>query len=329
MERKALRRLASIDITDLARPFPPVATQLLFGVCCAGIAVLLRTLTDLYLPGAGPFALAIPVVLVATLFGRWISGVVCLTLAGLHAWYFVLPVSGSFGFEISGDGPRVAVNFAAGYFTVALAEVFRRTTRNALRDREMLLVELEHRVKNSFASIAAVMRLQMRDAGPEAREFLQAALGRVESFARAYGYLRFQFDDAGSVIVGNYLRDLCKALQETVAHEGHVTFDCQADATLVPRDKAITIGLLVNEVATNSVKHAFGDGGGTVSVTFESRDGMQVLVIADDGPGMVANDNSTGLGRRLIDALAQQAGGTVEIDSGAKGTAYTVTFPAA
>lgn len=322
-------RLASIDITDIARPLPPLVTQALFGLLCAGFAVLLRAVTDIYLPGAGPFALTVPVVLVATLFGRWVSGAVCQTLAGLHAWYYVLPIAGSFAFETAGDGPRVIVNLAAGYFSVALAEVFRRTARSALHDREMLLVELEHRVKNSFASIAGVMRLQMRDASPEARDLLQSALGRVESYARAYSYLRFQFDDTGSVVLGDYLRDLCKALEETATHDRRIAFECRADGTAVPRDKAITIGLLVNEVATNSVKHAFRDRGGTVTVAFETREDGKVLTIADDGPGMRVNGESSGLGRRLIDALAMQAGGTVEVDSGASGTAYTITFPAA
>lgn len=323
-----MRRLASIDITDIARPLPPVVTECLFGVLCAGFAVLLRAVTDIYLPGAGPFALTVPVILVATLFGRWLSGVICQTLAGLHAWYYVLPIAGSFAFDVPEDGPRVFVNLAAGYFSVALAEVFRRTARRALHDREVLLIELEHRVKNSFASIAAVMRLQMRDAGPEARETLLAALGRVESYARAYSHLRFQFNDSGSVLLGDYLSDLCKALEQTIAHDRNVAFDCRADKTTVPRDKAITIGLLVNEVATNSVKHAFGDRGGKVSVAFETRDGRKVLTIADDGPGMGADNGGSGLGRRLIDALAQQAGGTVDVVSGAAGTAYTITFQA-
>lgn len=324
-----MRRLASIDIPDIARPLPPLVTQFFFGVLCAGFTVLLRALTDIYLPGAGPFALGVPIVLVATLFGRWFSGFVCQTLAGLHAWYYVLPVAGSFAFEVDGDGPRVFVNLAAGYFSVALAEIFRRTARKAMHDREVLLIELEHRVKNSFASIAAVMRLQMRDAGPEAREILQAALGRVESYARAYSQLRFQFNDSGMVLLGDYLTDLCKALEQTAAHDRNIAFDCRSDNTTIPRDKAITIGLLVNEVATNSIKHAFGEGGGKVSVAFETRDGKKVLTIADDGLGVGGSDGGAGLGRRLIDALAQQAGGTVEVATGADGTTFTITFQAA
>ncbi len=301
----------------------------LFGLLCSGVAVGLRMLTDVYLPGAGPFALAVPVVLIATLFGGLISGIVCQTLAGLHAWYFVLPVAGSFDLADSGDGPRVFVNLVSGYFAVMLAEIFRRAARKALHDREMLLVELEHRVKNSFASIASIMRMQMRDASPDAKALLQAALGRIESYARAYGYLRFQFDDTGSVHIDEYLRDLCTALEETATADHRVSFSCDAERVPINRDKAIVIGLLVNEVATNSIKHAFGEGKGRITVRFRPENGRQVLAISDNGHGIA--DNGThggkqGLGMRLIEALAQQGNGTVERTSGPGGTTFTITF---
>ncbi|PHP66233.1 hypothetical protein CSC94_14965 [Zhengella mangrovi] len=293
------------------------------------VAVGLRALTDISLPGAGPFALAVPVVLIATLFGGWIAGVVCQSLAGLHAWYFILPIAGSFRFEDSSDGPRVFVNLAAGFISVLLAEIFRRAARKALHDREMLLVELEHRVKNSFASIASIMRMQMRDAPPDAKALLQSALGRIESYARAYGYLRFRFDDTGSVHIDEYLRDLCTALEDTATADRRVGFSCKAPRIAINRDKAIVIGLLVNEVATNSIKHAFGEGKGRISVEFRPDNGGHVLTIADDGQGIsdeTMRSGKSGLGLRLIEALAQQGNGTVERTTGPGGTTFTVNF---
>lgn len=326
--RKILGRLASIDITDLARPLPPVVSQLLFGVACAVVVVTLRMLTDIYLPGAGPFALSVPVVLVATLFGRWFAGAVCLTLSGLHAWYYVLPITGSFSFEHAGDGPRVFVNLAAGYVSVALAEIFRRTARSALREREMLLVELEHRVKNNLASLSSIIRMQMRDASPEGRELMQGLIGRVESFARAYGYLRFQFDGSGSVVMSQYLGDLVQALEQSATHDRRILFEARADDTAVARNVAIVVGLLVNEVATNSIKHAFPAGRGKIEVKFKTQDRTHELTIADNGKGMDTDAASTGIGRRLIDALAQQAGGSVDVTTGPTGTSYVIAFPA-
>ncbi|MFP1633014.1 sensor histidine kinase [Zhengella sp. ZM62] len=322
-------RLARIDITELARPLPAPLSAGLFGLLCSVVAVGLRMLTDVYLPGAGPFALAVPVVLIATLFGGLAAGIVCQTIAGLHAWYFVLPVAGSFSLQDLSDGPRVFVNLASGYLSVLLAEIFRRAARKALHDREMLLVELEHRVKNSFASIASIMRMQMRDAAPEAKALLQAALGRIESYARAYGYLRFQFDDTGSVHIDEYLRDLCAALEETATADRRIAFSCDAERLPINRDKAIVIGLLVNEVATNSIKHAFGEGKGRITVRFRPENGRQVLAISDNGHGIAdegGHGGKPGLGMRLIEALAQQGNGTVERTSGPGGTTFTITF---
>ena len=325
----ALHRIARIDITELTRPLPAPASAILFGALCSAVGVALRMVTDMYLPGAGPFALAVPMVLIATLFGGWLAGLVCQTLSGLHAWYFVLPVAGSFDLAEISDGPRILVNLAAGYFSVLLAEIFRRAARKALHDREMLLVELEHRVKNSFASIASIMRMQMRDASPDAKALLQAALGRIESYARAYGYLRFQFDDTGSVHIDDYLRDLCVALEETATADRRVTFACDADRAPINRDKAIVIGLLVNEVATNSIKHAFGENRGRISVRFRPENGRHVLSISDDGRGIsddAGDGGRPGLGMRLIEALAQQGNGTVERTTGPGGTTFTITF---
>jgi len=182
-------RLTSLDFSDLARPVPPVLSQILFGVLCSVLAIALRMLTDIWLPGAGPFALTIPLVLVATLFGRWTAGIVCQTIVSLHAWFYVLPIQGSFDFADPTDGPRVFVNLVAGYFVVALAEIFRRAMRHALADREALLLELEHRVKNSFMSIASVLRLQMRNAkDPATQAALQSAIGRWRAMRAPIAY---------------------------------------------------------------------------------------------------------------------------------------------
>lgn len=158
-------RLTRLDVPELAKPLPSVVSQVAFGILCSAAAIVLRMVTDIWLPGAGPFALTIPLVLIATLFGHWVAGVVCQTIVAIHAWYYVLPIQGSFDFDDPTDGPRVIVNLAAGYFVVALAELFRRAVRQALAEREALLLELEHRVKNSFMSVASVLRIWKSFAG--------------------------------------------------------------------------------------------------------------------------------------------------------------------
>ena len=320
-------RLAHLDFTELARPSPPILSQIVFGVLCSGFAIVLRMLTDIWLPGAGPFALTVPLVLIATLFGRWIAGLVCQTIVSLHAWYFVLPIVGSFEFADAADGPRVLVNLVAGYFVVALAEIFRRAVRQALTDREALLLELEHRVRNSFASIAGVLRLQLRSTtDPATQQALHSALGRVESFARAYSLLYYRHDRSGEINIQGYLQELCRALEATATPTRQVRFKCDAAEAYLPRDRAIAIGLLVNEVSTNSLKHAFGDSGGEISVRFRHAPAAYELLVADNGKGMSEDQRPGSLGLQLIDALTVQANGTVVIDTDSPGTAFRFEF---
>lgn len=320
-------RLTSLDFPDLARPVPPVLSQVLFGVLCSVLAILLRMLTDVWLPDAGPFALTIPFVLIAALFGRWIAGLVCQTILCLYAWYYVLPIQGSFAFIDPADGPRVFVNLLTGYFVVLLAEIFRRAVRQTLADREALLLELEHRVKNSFMSIASVLRLQMRNAkDPATQAAFQSAIGRVESYARAYSFLYRRHDGASEVNMRNYLEELCRALEEA-AGQGEIAFTCRAAEARLHRDRAIVIGLLVNEVSTNSFKHAFEGKGGEIRVDFSEAPKEYRLVVADNGKGLGEAPSETGgLGLQLIDVLTAQADGRVEIDSADSGTAFRFFF---
>ncbi len=311
-------RLASFDFPRFYAPLmPEFAGQIVFGVICAGASILLREVVDMILPSAGPFALTIPTVLVATLFGRFGGGLVCLVLSALYAWYYVLPVHGSFDIEDTDDGPRILVNIASGFFVVVLAELFRSTMQRAISERETLLVELEHRVKNNFASVAGMLRLQLRETeNEEAKAALQSALGRVNSFADANSSLYHGTSYTGAVEMAPYLDMLCRSFQDALGPGSPIKITCEADPVAVERDRAITIGLLVNEVATNSVKHAFDEReGGRIAVRFEKNGDGYRLSVADDGNGMNDEARQGALGLKLIDALTQQAGGVFEVES--------------
>jgi len=319
-------RLTHLDVPDLARPYlSPLLTQIAFAILCSAAGIGLRLLTDVWLPGAGPFALTIPIVLIATLFGRWVCGVITQTITSLYAWYYVLPIQGSFEIANLGDGPRIAVNLVAGYFVVALAEMFRAAMRRALDDRQMLLLELQHRVKNNFAAIASVLRLQMNSADGETAKALQTALGRVESYARAHSLLYLDFDRTGLVNMRSYIADLCGMIRASFGAD--IRIDHEAHPALLPRDRAILIGLLINEVATNSAKHAFTEGStGTIEIRFtETAQGYE-LIVGDNGRGIQEQGPPNSLGMTLIEALTAQARGTLERVTGATGTSFRFEF---
>ncbi len=318
-------QLVKLDIVDRLHPLvPALLTQLLFAVLCSISAVVARTLIDMIALGAGPFGLIMPFVLVATLFGRWQSGLAThLFLVG-YSWYYILPVTGSFAFENPADGPRIAVNVVAGLAIVGLGELFRRSVRAAVEDREMLIREIDHRVANNFASILSMLRLQRSRVDDAAvRDALDTASGRVESYARAHQSLYRDGASDERVDMPSYLGDLCAALESVLSEVSGAAIRCWIDDVALPRDQAVTLGLIVNEVATNSAKHAFGRSReGLISVKLDHRDSQIVLSVSDNGSGMTQTERPGGLGMSLITALAKQAGAEVERESGPDGTSF-------
>ncbi len=304
---------------------PPLLAQLLFAIMCGISAIALRSLIDMVAPGAGPFGMIMPFVLVATLFGRWQSGLAAHVLLVGHAWYYVLPAAGSFAFDDPSSGPRIVVNFLAGLAIVGLGEMFRRSVRAAVEDREMLIREIDHRVANNFGSILAMLRLQhSRVDNPAVRDALDTASGRVESYARAHQSLYRDGASDQRVDMPSYLGDLCAALESVLSEVSGANIRCWIDDIALPRDQAVTLGLIVNEVATNSAKHAFGDSKcGLISVKLDREPGRIVLSVVDNGAGMKQTDRSGGLGMSLINALAKQAGAEVERKSSSNGTCFS------
>src|SRR3954454_24589019 len=129
------------------------------------------------------------------------------------------------------------------------------------------------------------------------------------------------------VNLSDYLRALCLSIKQQA--EG-IEVDVQADELELSIDRAVPLGLILNEIATNSIKHAFGpDGGGRISVKLVAGVGYGEgrLSVADNGRG-VKKDNPKGTGLKLVAALARQIGGTIDQDSSNEGTTTCLTFPA-
>jgi two-component sensor histidine kinase len=126
-----------------------------------------------------------------------------------------------------------------------------------------------------------------------------------------------------------YIHELCAALAEALFLRGPIRLECDAAHAALPRDRAVSLGLIVNELVTNAAKHAFGDReGGAISVRFAAHNAGWRLIVADNGMGMPAEVQSKGrpggLGQRLIEGFVRQARGTIRAESGGEGTVVTV-----
>ena len=332
-----MNRLGELDFPDrMAALMPTWASQTVFALFAATLAAVLRLVVDTFWSGAGPIAMLYPTVLLATLFARWQSGLLALAVIVFGSWYLVLPVRLSFALADPADGPRIAVSAFSGLAVIAIAELFRRAMRRTvaerdtrIAERDLLLREFDHRVKNNFASVVSLIDLQRRSAAGEAtRAALGEALGRVESIARAHNALYRDSGDLSLVEIKPYVEELCAALEQALFLKGAIRLDCDVEALAMPRDRVIAVGLLINELVTNSAKHAFvGRLDGHIAVNFHRVGDAFLLSVADNGIGM-PEPRADSLGMRLVAAFARDAGGHVSIDSGGGGTRVEVELGA-
>ncbi|TPG42382.1 PAS domain-containing protein [Sphingomonas koreensis] len=209
------------------------------------------------------------------------------------------------------------------------AEVHRRTAdlEAALEAKTLLLHEVDHRVKNNLTMIGALIRLQSRGIDdPALRAKLEAMLERVDALATVHRRL-YQSDDVTRFDVGAFTANL---VSDVIGSSGRSNIDVTTDAAPidVPSNQASALGLILNEILTNAIKHAYADGrGGDLRVSAGVEDGIARIIIKDDGPGMPAGDTKDGLGRMLISRLSRQIGATTVWAGGAPGTEVSICFP--
>ena len=201
----------------------------------------------------------------------------------------------------------------------------------ALAEKTILLDEVDHRVKNNLGMVASLLRLQARRTGdPALGRTLGTMLERIEALTAVHRTLH-EGGDVGRFRLGRFLPRLAADVLAAAGRED-VTVDAEGvDAGLaVAAARATPLGVLLNELMTNALKHAFRDGRGGRLRLAARRTGDDVVVeVADDGPGFDPEAaRGTSLGGSLVERLSAQLGGETRWRSGPDGTVATTRFPA-
>jgi PAS domain S-box-containing protein len=202
--------------------------------------------------------------------------------------------------------------------------------RASLKEKEVLLKEIHHRVKNNLQIVSSMLSLQMgqiRDG--RARELFMESQARVRSIALFHEKL-YQSKDLARLDISEYLKGLATGLFATYGvNPDQVALSIRVEDIPLGVDAAITCGLIVNELLSNSLKHAFPRGrSGHVGIDLHGEGPRVTLEVADDGIGFPADLDfrSQGtLGLRLVCILAEQVRGTIELDR-REGTRFIVRF---
>ena len=203
-------------------------------------------------------------------------------------------------------------------------------TEELLRQKQVLLQEMEHRVANSLAIIAAILLLKAGTVtSEETRQHLKEAHQRVMSVAEVQLHLHAT-GGLERIDVGTYLTKLCGALASSMIGEQPIMVKVTTDEGTVNSSNAVSLGLIVTELVINAIKYAFptNKADAQIFVTYEVDGSDWKLTVSDNGVGKISGNNPpvpAGLGTTIVDALATQLGARVELDGGVSGLRVSIT----
>lgn len=213
------------------------------------------------------------------------------------------------GFAIISDGLRTAWERAAA----------------AEQAKDLLLQELGHRTKNNLMMVTSILSMQAQmKSNPEIRAALNKAINRIHAIASAHEHFR-PLDRHGRIEMRDYLEELCGHLGAMLRDIRPIAVRVDAAQVYLTAEQAVPLGLIVNELVTNALKHAFpGDRSGTIDVILR-REPLFTLIVRDNGVGC-APAHAQGIGSRLTRMLAQQLGAKIEWEACETGCHVRVVF---
>jgi len=214
-------------------------------------------------------------------------------------------------------------------------QVERELTRS-LEEKEILLKEVHHRVKNNLQLITSMLKLQSRTLNdPGAIEMLQESQNRIRSMAIVHEKL-YSTGDMVNVDFSDYIRTITSFLFQTHEHaSGGVDLVLDVERVHLKLDTAIPCGLIVNELVTNSLKHAFpktrgkSTKKGKIEVSLKEKKDQMVMVVKDNGVGIKKGfdpKSANSLGLKIVENLSKQLDGQLSINRRG-GTRFMLTFP--
>lgn len=203
-----------------------------------------------------------------------------------------------------------------------------RELEAALETQTALLHEVDHRVKNNLQMVSSLILMQSRTISDEAvKNSLTTMLERIEALSTVHRRL-YQSKDVSKFDVSDFARDLVSDLL-AASGRAQVSSKLDLEPIVVPADKATPVALIVNELVTNALKHAFKDETipGSIGVRMSQPDGHLIIEVSDDGVGMDGKAGDGTFGMRLIRQLGRQLHADIEWRNTGPGTQVVVKMP--
>ena len=303
------------------------------GIALAVAAVTIRTALSPALGELAPYALNFVALTLAAVIAGWRSGLVTLVLGQWLAWYAIVPLTSAV------QQSRLATFIVATLtelMILAIIGLYQREVDRGTRERErrlhlqeQVLKEIDHRTRNNYQTVLAMVELQARRSDHDGvRDALRQVAERIEAISNASSQLAARSSDLGAVRLDDHLCGLIQQIERGLSR-AEIEVECDVDEVTASADTATSISIIVNELVTNAIKHAFnGERSGHVWVTGKSGSRFE-LVVADNGCGMQGRKTGdrTGLGTRLVESFARQLGAEHDVSSSDEGTTHRLFFP--
>lgn len=212
----------------------------------------------------------------------------------------------------------------------AMVVLDRSEEQRAARRHAEAFAELHHRVKNSLANAASLLKLQATpEADPRLVAAIEQAANRIHAIADLHGLL-YSFDSQDAVDLGVYVRDFCERLAQSLFEDGRVQLKVMTEEAIAPFEQAAPFGIILNELVTNAAKHAYpAPEEGVVCVELRTEPGAVLLRVSDAGRGFADGpaDRPGGLGMRLVRSLVKQLRGELRVQATSRGATFELRAP--
>ena len=226
------------------------------------------------------------------------------------------------------DGKTVSI--AGSLTNITKRKMAQNKIRDSLREKETLLAEIHHRVKNNLAVVASLMQLQaMESQNSDVRSELLESVLRIKSMAGIHEHL-YKTEDFSNLDFAHNLETLVGDVIDTMQFSADISLEFECDEVRLSVNQAIPCSLIVNEVITNIIKHGFkGRESGNVTTKLHEKNNTVTLSVEDNGRGLPVDfdpKSTKTLGMQLIITLTEQLFGSFDFESGDEGTVFTLTF---
>ena len=321
----------------LADRFPPLLVEIALGLALAFALVALRMPLEPLLGQQAPYAFIYLGVVIACVLGGWRSGLVTLVVGQLLTLTAIVEPQWSLELADASVVGGFVFATASQLLILTVIAIYQRevASSRAEQERQMDLLsealrEIDHRTKNNYQTVVALLLLQAQRAQvPEVKRALQEAADRVNAVSLASERLALRSEDLGTVRLGDHLCDLCDQIKRGLSRDG-VQLQCDVADLSASTEKAIYLSIIVNELVTNALKHAFDDSAeGTIRVSSESGAHGVTIIVEDNGAGIRARTPTarTGLGTRLVERFVSQIGAVHQVSSSDRGTVHRILVP--